>query len=109
MVEEGWGSGMSSAILSVMGFLGGNVRQASRPKPIGCPLRGGGAEGVRGGCPGNSLSLSVFAIWSTEHDWSSNAPAPAPPPPPPPLRKPSPRPIGAPGLAGGILTSAMSG
>lgn len=96
-------SGMSSAMLSVMGFLGGKVRHASRPAPMGCPRRGGGAEGARGGgCPLNSLSLSVLAICSTEHDWSSSAT-------PPPRLKPSPRASGPPGPAGGILTSAKSG
>lgn len=100
-------SDMSSAMLSAMGFLGGNVRQVSRPRPIGGPRTGGGAEGARGGCPGNSLSLSVFAIWSTEHDWSSSAPGPTPPPPP--RLNPSPRPIGETALAAGILTSVRSG
>ena len=67
LIELPTSSGMSSAMLSGMGFLGGKVRQASRHKPIGCPLRGG-ADGARGGGPGNSLSLRVFAIWSTEQD-----------------------------------------
>lgn len=103
-------SGRSSAMLSVMAFLGGKVRQASRPRPIGCPRSGGGADGARGACPlWNSLSLSVFAIWRTEHDWSSSAPAPAPTAVPPPRLKPSPRANGGAGPGGGILTSVRSG